>query len=177
MSDHGPQVLLRRSLPPRERGAANSVFAACQPKPTTRAQRRAVPSVTTRRANQQKAVQPRGEKYSASLNPQISSIREISHPTEGRVAIVTSARWTRLRRARAGSCRADLSVSKTFARTTGDKSAFSISAGSHMTRRDQVGGGCVRQNRVVLAPVAGVKPAEARFGPTGRDAPPIRRRW
>ncbi len=50
-----------------------------------------------------------------------------THPTEGRVAIVTSAgwmRWTRLRRARAGLLQGGSSVSKTFARTTGDKSAF-----------------------------------------------------
>jgi hypothetical protein len=30
-------------------------------------------------------------------------------------------------------------------------------------------GGCVRQNRVVLAPVAGVKSAEVLVSPTGRD--------
>jgi hypothetical protein len=36
-----------------------------------------------------------------------------------------------------------------------------------MARRSADGGGCGRQNRVVLAPVAGVKPAEARLAQPG----------
>jgi hypothetical protein len=41
-----------------------------------------------------------------------------------------------------------------------------------------IGAFCVRQNRVVLAPIAGVKLAEAKSGSTGFDQPLIRqRRW
>jgi hypothetical protein len=38
-----------------------------------------------------------------------------------------------------------------------------------------IGAFCVRQNRVVLAPVAGVKPAEVKSSSTGFDEPLIRR--
>jgi hypothetical protein len=39
------------------------------------------------------AVQPRLQKYSASRFTQIKSISIVSHPTEGRIAIVTDAGW------------------------------------------------------------------------------------
>ena len=89
---------------------------------------------------------------------------------EGRVAIVTNAGWDAVDAAASGASgllQGGYSVSKTFARTTGDKSAFVDFGGRHMARRSADGGGCGRQNRVVLAPVAGAKPAEARSAQPG----------
>ena len=48
---------------------------------------------STRRANQQKSVQPFAQKYSAHAVGQISDLTPRVSPNEGRLAIVTNARW------------------------------------------------------------------------------------
>ncbi len=100
--------------------------------------------------------------YSASTSPQISSfLRAVPPRQEGRIAVVTNARRD------AVDARA---------------SARKVVAGRDQTRerltaRKMNDARCVRQNRVVLAPVAGVKLAEVLRGPTGFPIPSIRRRW
>jgi len=55
-------------------------------------------------------------------------------------------------------------VSQHSAQTTGANARLNLSAETGSARRSLLAktGGCVRQNRVVLAPVAGVKLTEAR---------------
>jgi hypothetical protein len=76
-------------------------------------------------------------------------------------------RWTRQRRARRHVRRAVFRERSTACRRTALKRLARTSAG----RTWLVGwfgeGSCVRQNRVVLAPVAGVKSAEVSQSPTG----------
>jgi len=70
-----------------------------------------------------------------------------------------------------------MSVSGHSAQTTGADIRMNLSAETGVpgeaSRRKPVG--CVRQNRVVLAPVAGVKPAEVRRPNRVFDNPSIRR--
>jgi hypothetical protein len=71
-----------------------------------------------------------------------------------------------------GDCRASLLVSD---RQRAGRSAlqrlFQDFDRPHTAGRSDDGGCCGRQSRVVLAPVAGVKLAEARASPTGIGAP------
>src|SRR5882672_12236158 len=66
---------------------------------------------------------------------------------------------------------------RTTARRTKGASAFAkASADSHLSPAKPLGedGRCVRQNRVVLTPVAGAKMSGGEVSPTGLDQPPIR---
>src|SRR3982074_1067105 len=69
-------------------------------------------------------------------------------------------RWTQQRRRGAVSQGESLVSDQPVRRTNGAKARRSLLAKT---------GCCVRQNRVVLAPVAGVKSAEVLVSPTGRD--------
>ena len=62
---------------------------------------------------------------------------------------------------------------KAPARDVGRRAGFPVSDLSRARRKRC----CVRQKRVVLAPVAGVKSAEVSRGPTGFARPSIRQRW
>src|SRR3954469_18805498 len=109
-----------------------------------------------------KPVQPFAQKYSASRSPQITpTTPAIPRPQEGRIAIVTDVgcgeRWPRHAGRATRLRRVSLLMSEGRAPTNGVKSG--------------------RQSRVVLAPVAGVKPAEVLRNPTGFQKPSIRRRW
>src|SRR6266851_10312914 len=114
------------------------------------------------------AVQPLGEKYSASPPTQINS-RTCAIPshTEGRFAIVTDVghgmRWTRQRRARIGNRRAAPKglVSDQAARRRTALFSPSLKLWRTGPSKPLVQTGRGRQSRVVLAPVAGVKLAEA----------------
>ncbi|QHO77466.1 hypothetical protein ACH79_37385 [Bradyrhizobium sp. CCBAU 051011] len=64
---------------------------------------------------------------------------------------------------------------KALARARHCRAAFT--AVSDRSQRRTSGAFRVRQKRVVLAPVAGVKPAEVLQDPTGFSNPSIRRRW
>jgi hypothetical protein len=97
-------------------------------------------------------VKPRNQKYSASRLPQITLTNPaIPRPREGRIAIVTDVgcgeRWPRHAGRATRLRRVSLLMSEGRAPTNGVKSG--------------------RQSRVVLAPVAGVKPAEVLRNPTG----------
>jgi len=86
-------------------------------------------------------------------------------------------RWTRQRRARGRDRRAVLTVSEHGAQDERRLNALTrTSAGSTWLAGVFGGGSCVRQNRVVLAPVAGVKPWEVCEARPGFDEPLIRRR-
>jgi hypothetical protein len=109
-------------------------------------------------------VQYAAQKYSASPLPQITrKTPAILHPQEGRIAIVTDVgrgmRWTRQRRARTGSQGGLRLVSDRPARRRPALKRLRQDFGrQHMSRSRRFGrGSCVRQKRVVLAPVAGVK--------------------
>jgi hypothetical protein len=69
-------------------------------------------------------------------------------------------RWTRQRRREVDIAGQVYPVSDTFTQDDGAIARLSLLAKT---------GVCVRQNRVVLAPVAGVKSAEVFAGPTGRE--------
>jgi len=70
------------------------------------------------------------------------------------------------------------SVSEHSVQTTGANARMNLSAKTGGARRSLQAkpGGCVRQNRVVLAPVAGVKLTEAKSTQPGFDEPSIRQR-
>jgi hypothetical protein len=124
-----------------------------------------------RRANQQFRVQPPRKKYFASPPGRLSSIRDSFRPERGAYrdrhgrgmecggrgsagrASLMAGRVSRERSTRAGR-----TALLTFATASTD---WHI-AGRNLWRRR-----CVRQNRVVLAPVAGVKLAEARSAQPG----------
>jgi hypothetical protein len=117
-------------------------------------------------------VQPLREKHFPSRFPQIKSITPASRPTERGVGHRherwDGRRWTRQRRARKADRRAGCPVSDRGARTNGGASGFiNASAGVHTPLSLLAKAGRGRQNRVVLAPVAGVKSAEVLVSPTG----------
>jgi hypothetical protein len=90
---------------------------------------------------------------------------------EGRIAIVTKrwdgVRWTRQRRARRHVRRAVFRERSTACRRTALYASAKTSAGRKWLVEWVGEGSCVRQKRVVLAPVAGVKSAEVFADPTG----------
>ena len=101
-----------------------------------------------------KPVQSSREKYSASRSTQITrTTPAIPRPQEGRIAIVT-----------------DVGCGERWPRSAGRASRFSqgglYKACERRPRADERRGRG-RQSRVVLAPVAGVKPAEVLRNPTG----------
>src|SRR2546421_7147547 len=110
-----------------------------------------------------KPVQPSREKCSASRSTQINpTTPAIPRPQEGRIAIVTDVgcgeRWPR-------QCRA--------------RNTFSQGGHKACERRPRADDGADRgrQSRVVLAPVAGVKPAEMLRTQPGFAISSIRRGW
>jgi hypothetical protein len=99
--------------------------------------------------------------YSASLGPQISGLTPaVSFRQEGRSRVVTNAGWDVVD-ARASARSAVAGRVEPRERLTGvqDERRFSV-----------------RQNRVVLTPVAGAKSAVANSNPTGLRSRKIRRR-
>jgi hypothetical protein len=96
------------------------------------------------------------------LTPNHSYNSAIPRPQEGRIAIVT-----------------DVGCGERWPRSAGRASRFSqggLYACERRPRADERRGRG-RQSRVVLAPVAGVKPAEDASTQPGFDNPSIRRRW
>src|SRR6478609_764355 len=91
-------------------------------------------------------VKPLLQKYFASLPTQISSLIRCLVPPEGRSRVVTTA----------GRDAVDVKASGAQRQSQGEMNLVSGQPACRM-----IGAFCVRQNRVVLAPVAGVKPAEA----------------
>jgi hypothetical protein len=123
------------------------------------------------------------QKYSASELTQITRrTPAIPHPQEGRIAIVTDVgrgmRWTRQRRARTGSQGGLRLVSDRPARRRPALKRLRRNFGQqHMSRSMRFGRGSrVRQKRVVLAPVAGVKLMEIFWAQPGVGKSPIRQR-
>jgi hypothetical protein len=79
-------------------------------------------------------------------------------------------RWTRQRRRARQSQGGFIRERAAGAQTNGAKSGLvKASVGVHYPPKQLTKTGCVRQNCVVLAPVAGVKSAEVFASPTGRD--------
>jgi hypothetical protein len=103
---------------------------------------------------------PKSEIYPSHPVP----LRGAYHDRHGRW---DGMRWTR-RRWRAGEI-AGRSIRE---RSSGAQDERRLARRSLLAKT----GGCVRQKRVVLAPVAGVKSAEVFSGPTGFGKPSIRRR-
>jgi hypothetical protein len=98
-------------------------------------------------------VKPRNQKYSASRQPQITpTTPAIPRPQEGRIAIVT-----------------DVGCGERWPQSAGRATRFSQGGLMACERRPRADERrcCGRQSRVVLAPVAGVKPAEVLRDPTG----------
>jgi hypothetical protein len=126
-------------------------------------------------------VQSLSQKYSAFAVGQITAISS-RHPIpeEGRIAIVTNAgweAWTRQRRARQACSQGGIAVSEQQrAGRTAFVSAFAkASSDGYQARRSLLAKtGRVRQNRVVLTPVAGAKSVEASRAQPGPAKPPIR---
>ena len=124
------------------------------------------------------------QKYSASELTQITRrTPAIPHPQEGRIAIVTDVgrgmRWTRQCRARTGSQGGLRPVSDQTTRRRPALKRLRRNLGrQHMSRSRRSGRGSrVRQKRVVLAPVAGVKLAEICRAQPGCGESSIRQRW
>ena len=129
------------------------------------------------------SVQSYPKKYSRFRHPQISATNTSSHPSRGALAIVTNVGM---------GCGGRGSVGRERDRRAKSFGLRERSSGAQDERRSSLasqnfGGGAlsgeatfartgrVRQNRVVLAPVAGVKSAEVSAGPTGLAKPLIRR--
>jgi hypothetical protein len=110
-------------------------------------------SKTARRANQQKPVQPRLQKYFCFLQTQITGLSSKSRALRRGVGH-RHERWARDAVDAAASSR------------EGDRRARSYEPVSDRHAQDERRG-CVRQSRVVLAPVAGVKSAEAQHTQPG----------
>jgi hypothetical protein len=105
-------------------------------------------------------VKPQNQKYFCFHLTQITSKSNRLVPPEGRSRVVTSA----------GRDAVDARASGAQRQSQGEMNLVSGQPACRM-----IGAFCVRQNRVVLAPVAGVKPAEAKSSSTGFDEPLIRR--
>jgi hypothetical protein len=127
------------------------------------------------------SVQSSERKYSCFRHPQISATNAPSHPSTRGVGHRRERwggmRWTRQRRARLGS-QGGSSVSGHSAQTNGAVSPVSrkTSVGVHYPPKHLVKLARGRQNRVVLAPVAGVKSAEVLLAQPGSAESLIRRR-
>jgi hypothetical protein len=109
-------------------------------------------------------VQSLSQKYSSSHFPQIT--RGVGHRHER----WDGMRWTR-------QCRRAMESQGRFKPVSGRQRARRTALNPPSLKLRRTGtkpveafgaGGCVRQNRVVLAPVAGVKSAEVLASPTGR---------
>ena len=122
------------------------------------------------------SVQSRPQKYSRFRHPQISATNTASHPSRGALAIVTNVGMGCGGRGSVG--RAGVIAGLAFGlreRSAGAQderrcspASQKTSAGVHYPAKLLFARtGRVRQNRVVLAPVAGVKSAEILSGPTG----------
>jgi hypothetical protein len=89
-----------------------------------------------------------------------------SHPKEGRLAIVTNARWDAVDAAASARLAIAGQVSPVSERSARGRTALQRLrqnlGGRHMAGRSVWRGGCVRRSRVVLASVADVKLAEAK---------------
>ena len=108
-------------------------------------------------------VKPQNQKYFCFRPAQITFKSNPSRPTRGAIA---------RRHERGAGCGGRESVRRATAVAGRDEPRERCAACR------MIGAFCVRQNRVVLAPVAGVKPAEAKSSSTGFDQPLIRqRRW
>jgi hypothetical protein len=125
-------------------------------------------------------VQSLPEKYSPSHFPQISLITPPSRSSRGALAIVTNVGTGCGGRGSVGRAivvAGRFSVSDRGARTNDVASVFTnASAVVHMPPRPLAKTGRGRQNRVVLAPVAGAKSAEVLRAQPGLATPLIRRR-
>ena len=124
-------------------------------------------------------VQPRSQKHIGFRTTQITSLSPPSRSERGALAIVTNVgmgcggRGSVVAR---GNCRAGLPLRNARERSTGawtnGASTPLLKCGRQHMADLRIGRGCCgRQNRVVLAPVAGAKSAEVRSAQPGATRP------